>query len=108
MQNEKRKSISRGSWLELVKSSNYRCYYCNSRSTLVREHFVPVVRGGSSGIKNIVPSCIPCNKLKGTSTGTEYLRWLRFLYFAGLGPRPIPFCKECGKSLINQALGCSC
>jgi 5-methylcytosine-specific restriction endonuclease McrA len=108
MQIQKRKQIAKDKWLELLDKCNFRCYYCNSKSTLIREHFIPIVRGGSIGIENIVPACVPCNKLKGTSTGSEYLRWLKFLYFAGLGHKPIPFCNECGKSIISKVLGCSC
>jgi len=45
---------------------------------------------------------------KGTSTGPEYLKWMSFLYFAGMGPKPIKFCTECGKSLVSRVMHCIC
>jgi 5-methylcytosine-specific restriction endonuclease McrA len=108
MQHQVRKSIPKAKWLNILDNCNYRCYYCNHKTSLIREHFIPLSRGGSSGIENIVASCIRCNMQKGTSTGPEYLKWMSFLYFAGMGPKPIKFCTECGKSLVSRVMHCIC
>jgi 5-methylcytosine-specific restriction endonuclease McrA len=103
-----RRAIPKAKWLNILENCNFRCYYCNHRTTLIREHFIPLSRGGSSRVENIVASCVRCNIQKGTSTGPEYLKWMRFLYFAGMGPKPINFCAECGKSLVSQVMQCGC
>jgi 5-methylcytosine-specific restriction endonuclease McrA len=38
-----------------------------------RDHYVPVVFGGSSNIENIVLSCPPCNLLKNRKLPHEFL-----------------------------------
>ncbi len=39
----------------------YRCAYCRCRGPLTRHHVVPISRGGSNTINNIVPACKQCN-----------------------------------------------
>ena len=50
------------------------CAYCGEAKPLVREHKVPLVRGGTNDITNIVPACRSCNSRKGRKTATEYLK----------------------------------
>jgi len=38
------------------------------------DHLVPLSRGGSNHNDNLVPSCKPCNREKGTQTYTEYVK----------------------------------
>lgn len=47
-------------WYRLVR--RYRgCAYCGSTAPLTRDHVVPLSRGGSDFIGNIVPACLSCN-----------------------------------------------
>jgi hypothetical protein len=57
-----------------VDSQNGRCFYCQTiLSTPVAEHMIPLCRGGSNWISNIVASCASCNASKGTKTHVEFL-----------------------------------
>jgi hypothetical protein len=52
-----------------------QCYYCQCALTLEtaeREHRVPICRGGSDSIANIVPACRDCNRKKGWRTEREF------------------------------------
>lgn len=72
-------------WLEKVRLANGHCAYCGENRRLSRDHDIPLARGGSNGIGNIVPACGPCNSAKGTLTGDEF-RQRR----AGEGPSQDP------------------
>lgn len=55
----------------------HRCYYCGRVfEKLTADHRIPLARGGSNDISNIVPACRPCNTSKSTKTDTEFLAWL--------------------------------
>lgn len=71
---------TRGEWLELLAEYKYRCAYCGTkltRKTASADHVIPLGRGGTNWIDNIVPACLPCNQRKNFLTAKEYLRRLR-------------------------------
>ena len=41
------------------------CVYCDARVNLVVDHLVPLARGGTDHLKNLVLACGECNNLKG-------------------------------------------
>lgn len=47
---------------------DWTCQYCGSRSNLTVDHVVPRSKGGPSSWENIVASCAPCNRRKGSSS----------------------------------------
>ncbi len=49
------------------------CAYCLAAKATERDHVVPISRGGSDDIENIVPSCLPCNRGKQDRTPSEWL-----------------------------------
>jgi 5-methylcytosine-specific restriction endonuclease McrA len=62
-------------WQEVLEKQKYRCFYCNTqltRETACQEHKIPLIRGGSSDISNVVASCHPCNHKKGRLTDSEF------------------------------------
>jgi 5-methylcytosine-specific restriction endonuclease McrA len=59
-------------WKALLAVHGHRCAYCGSTGKLTKDHCLPLKRGGSHAIENIVPACRPCNQRKGTLTADEY------------------------------------
>jgi 5-methylcytosine-specific restriction endonuclease McrA len=84
-------SHTKEEWRERLEYFGYHCAYCLKHTSLVgtlaREHMVPLVRGGTNDIENIVPSCKFCNSAKRNRTPLEYLA--RLSGFAAVGPVPI-------------------
>lgn len=52
-----------------------KCFYCSTPldSWDHLEHKIPLSRGGSDSIENIVFACAPCNRKKGTKTADEFM-----------------------------------
>jgi 5-methylcytosine-specific restriction endonuclease McrA len=57
---------------ELSKIKNSICLYCGSNKNITVEHVIPVSRGGTHSIGNLVPACGSCNYSKGAKTITEW------------------------------------
>ena len=54
-------------FLLVLKKHKYRCAYCKrqiSRSSATIDHVVPLSRGGTNWITNIIPACLRCNQRK--------------------------------------------
>lgn len=63
-------------WREKCELFAWCCAYCGERKPLTRDHKVPIVRGGSNDITNILPACQRCNRHKATRNTSEYLALL--------------------------------
>jgi len=63
-------------WGQVLEAFGYRCTYCGRDDIpieqLTRDHRIPVERGGTESIENIVPACRTCNTKKGTKTEVEF------------------------------------
>lgn len=58
----------------IYQQFRYRCCYCGRRlptSELNLDHVVPRSRGGKTDWTNVVTSCIPCNRRKGSLLPAE-------------------------------------
>lgn len=56
-------------WRALCKAVGYRCAYCDKKFTakaLTQDHIIPLARGGSHTLSNVIPACLPCNLRKNT------------------------------------------
>ena len=54
------------------------CVYCGLRTgRLTCDHVIPVSRGGSSTLDNLVTACLACNLAKATQTPEEWRAELR-------------------------------
>lgn len=52
-------------WVRLLARFRGCCAYCGAeRDDLQREHVIPLARGGTHSVGNIVPACPPCNYAK--------------------------------------------
>jgi len=65
-------SFTREQWLAVVEAHGGRCAYCGADGPLEIEHRVPLCRGGTNDISNIVPACRPCNRRKQKKTDAEF------------------------------------
>lgn len=55
-------------WRDRCIEYNHCCAYCGKQKKLTRHHVVPLSRGGSNKIENVVPACGRCNGSIGTKT----------------------------------------
>lgn len=72
-------------WYAQIDTQNGLCYYCGQEppesvpgrapGVLVKDHKIPIARGGSDSIENVVGACEPCNREKATRTAYEYLEY---------------------------------
>lgn len=60
-------------WHDKIELHVGCCIYCGLQKPLERDHNVPLSRGGSDDISNILPACGTCNRRKGTRTAQEFL-----------------------------------
>src|SRR5262245_53231125 len=72
-----------------------QCWYCGYRLNPIRdfvvEHIVPICRGGTDDLWNLVPACRMCNSDKGKKTPEEWRA--EFCSSEGLGPPDNPMCR---------------
>lgn len=62
-----------------------RCYYCGTDQKLTVDHDIPLSRGGTDSIDNILPACRSCNSKKHTKTATEYIAHIGVPKLIGFG-----------------------
>jgi 5-methylcytosine-specific restriction endonuclease McrA len=60
-------------WRAKCAQNANRCTYCGEVKPLTRDHAIPLSRGGTDDISNIVPACRSCNSSKNARTIGEYL-----------------------------------
>lgn len=63
-------------WKSVLRHHKRLCVYCGgklTRTNVTKDHVVPLSRGGSHDIRNIVPACRRCNSRKHTMTGAEFV-----------------------------------
>ena len=63
-------------WHRLLFEYLYACGYCGAWTALTADHRIPLVRGGSNDVTNLIPACRICNSRKGTMTESEYRQLL--------------------------------
>ena len=64
-------------WRELLAVWSHTCAYCGMGGRLTVDHRVPLSRGGSNDIGNILPACHGCNSTKRHLTEEEFRAWRR-------------------------------
>jgi len=65
-------SFTGAEWLELVARWGDVCAYDGAAGPLEPDHRLPLSRGGSNFIDNILPACRSCNGRKHTMTEEEF------------------------------------
>ena len=62
-------------WYAKCRAMKWRCAYCERYCVgwmLEKDHVIPISRGGSDGIDNVVVACYPCNRGKSDMTVEEW------------------------------------
>ncbi len=62
-------------WKGLLRQFCFRCAYCSARLTKKNrslDHKLPLLRGGTNDITNLVPACLRCNQRKHLQTAEEF------------------------------------
>lgn len=59
-------------WRELVAQYEHACAYCGAIGPLEQDHCLPLARGGTNWIDNILPACRVCNARKHLMTEEEF------------------------------------
>lgn len=67
---------AREEWLALLERYGGRCHYCGAEGRMDADHRIPLSRGGSNMIDNIVPACKSCNCSKNDRTEEEFWAYL--------------------------------
>ena len=70
----KRKSLSKKLRFSILVRDGHRCRYCGASgeaATLVVDHIIPVVQGGTGDPENLITACQPCNAGKSGRTPAE-------------------------------------
>lgn len=63
--------------LNLFHRQNGYCYLCGELLTKFElEHKVPLSRGGTNDPENLALACQSCNRIKGSKTLTEFVRYI--------------------------------
>ena len=53
-------------WLAIKVIYRWSCVYCGKKTAaLTQDHIIPLSKGGSHTMENIVPACAHCNSKKG-------------------------------------------
>ena len=65
-------SFTAAEWLALVEQCQGRCAYCGETGPLEADHRIPLARGGTNNIDNILPACRRCNAKKHLLTEAEF------------------------------------
>lgn len=63
-------------WFALLARYGGRCAYCGGRDRIEADHRIPLCRGGTNRIDNILPACMPCNRRKHRKTEEEFRAFL--------------------------------
>lgn len=71
-----------GQFWTVCEHYGWKCVYCGlelTKDTVTEDHVIPLSRGGSNAIDNILPACRPCNSRKNSKTYEEYMKYIKRL-----------------------------
>jgi len=83
-------SFTREEWETRKIQFGNRCVYCDRKSKrLTPDHYIPLSKGGTNFIDNIVPACQDCNRRKWSKDPSAFKLSRRAqAIFARLTPKP--------------------
>lgn len=59
---------------KIISNQKGRCWWClkKIKGAPAMDHRMPLAKGGTNGVDNIVASCSPCNRSKGAKTPVQF------------------------------------
>ena len=67
--------LSEEQWQMILRAWEGKCAYCGAvKADLQKDCVLPISRGGSYTIRNVVPACRSCNASKSNSEVTAWMR----------------------------------
>jgi len=60
-------------WRAIIKEYHNSCAYCGSFGRMEMDHIIPLSKGGSHSMGNVVPACRSCNMSKRDNNLVEWL-----------------------------------
>ena len=57
---------------QVLERDMYKCWYCGDEGDTV-DHWIPLCRGGTNAMVNLVCACSSCNELKGNCMPDDFL-----------------------------------
>lgn len=75
------RTLTKAEKISVKKKYNYICEFCKCENILIMtvDHLVPLDRGGTDDIDNLVCACFVCNQLKGNMLPAEFKGYLKAL-----------------------------
>jgi 5-methylcytosine-specific restriction endonuclease McrA len=62
--------------LEVFERDKFTCAYCGKTGGKIEvDHIVPISKGGSNHLSNLVTACVKCNRQKKDKTIDEFMLW---------------------------------
>ena len=71
-------TLTKEQWSYIKAEFNNRCAYCGEETSLEQEHFVPISKGGTYTINNIIPACKSCNCSKHDKSFKDWYRQYKY------------------------------
>lgn len=74
--NDAAADLTPAQWAETLLASAGNCAYCRAfvgRSGLTLDHLIPISKGGTHSLPNVVPACASCNFEKGGRTVEQWV-----------------------------------
>lgn len=65
-------SFTHEEWIRTCAVFDNCCAYCGADSKLTIEHVIPLSKGGTNYISNVIPACATCNSSK---NATDVVEW---------------------------------
>lgn len=98
---DERRAYSREERELILKKSGGRCAHCGislTLSTMEKDHAIPISKGGSSDVENIVPLCSKCNKEKSmyVVNPRKYFKYLKKPYLKEIEENYEKYLQEVG------------
>ena len=71
-------TLTSNQWKQILEMFNFRCAYCGSDIKMrpTQDHVIPISKGGTHTIDNIVPACQSCNSSKKDQIWEPKREWI--------------------------------